>query len=183
MDVQIPCPCPHKADGDTRHPDGDTVTLRDRMGFRDATTIRKAIGLLAEEGRADPAEILSCMTQWYAWLGIESWSLVDEKGKPVPVTRAEIDARLLEAEGAYDAAATITDAADALYMGPVLLPLVARASKSSPPMPTAPSISARTASPAKRPRPSKPSLTTSTRTDGIGTTFSSPAGASSTSPS
>ena len=143
----------------------------------------KMLGLLAEDGPSEAAEILACMTQWYAWLGIVSWTLADDHGKPVPLTRSEINARLLENDDAYDATAAITEAADGLYMGPVLLPLVLRASTSSPPTPTAPSTSPRTASRPKHPRPSKPSSITSIPTAGTARTTASPAGVSSTSPS
>lgn len=182
MDVPITCPCPRRADGETRHPDGDTVVLRDRLDFDAATTVRKAIGLVAEEG-GEPEEILSVMTKWYALLGIEAWTLVDEQGKQVPVNRATIRARLLENDEAYDAAMEVTDAADALYMAKVILPLVVRASRSSLPTPTEPSTSAPRALHPKRPKPSRPSSTASTPTDGIEATSSSLAGVSSSSQS
>lgn len=182
MDVTIACPCPPKADGGSRHPDGDTVTLRDRLDFRSATTIRKAIGMVSEDGNPDPAEILAVMTEWYCLLGIEAWTLTDERGKAVPVSRATIRESLLESETAQEQASIIADAADALYMAAVLLPLLARASTSSLPSPTEPSTSAPKDSPAKRPKPSKPSSTTSIQTAAIVTTTPSRAGASSTSP-
>lgn len=176
MDVPIPCPC------GGRHPGGDTVVLRDRLDFRSATTIRKAIALAHENGITDPAEILALMTEWYCLLGIEAWTVTDSRGKPLPVTRDTIRSVLLENPAAADATDILVDAADGLYMEQVLLPLLARASKSSPPMPMGPSTSAPTAFPVKRPRPSKRSSTTSTRTDGTETTSSLPGGASSTSP-
>ena len=183
MDVTIACPCPPTAAGGTRHPDGDTVVLRDRLDFRAATTVRKAIGLVSEDGPADAAEILAVMTEWYCVLGIEAWTLVDAKGKPVPVSRSTIRELLLESESAQEQASVIADAADGLYMAAVLLPLLGRASNSSPPTPTAPSTSAPKDSPAKPRRPSRPSSTTSIPTAAIVPTTSSRAGVSSTSPS
>ena len=183
MDVTIACPCSPRADGGSRHPDGDTVTLRDRLDFRSATTIRKAIGLASEDGPADAAEILATMTEWYCLLGIEAWTLTDERGKAVPVSRATIRGSLLESETAQEQASVIADAADGLYMAAVLLPLLARASNSSPPTPTEPLTSAPKDSPAKPRKPSKPSSITSIPTVAIAPTTSSRAGASSTSPS
>jgi hypothetical protein len=176
MDVPIPCPCPPKADGDTRHPDGDTVTLRDRLDFKAGQTIQWAV-TIARESEAEAPEILAIMTEWYALLGVEAWTLTDDHGKPLPVTRAAIRDILL----ASPAAVTVADAADTLYMAAVLLPLLERESKSSPPTPTEPSTSAPTASPPKRPKPSKPSSITSTPTAVIARTTASRAGASSTS--
>jgi hypothetical protein len=178
MDVPIPCPCPPKADGALRHPDGDTVTLRDRLDFKAGQTIEWAVTFARDEG-AEAPEILATMTEWYALLGVSAWTLTDDHGKPLPVTRAAIRGTLLESP----AAAIVADAADDLYMAAVLLPLVAAASKSSPPTPTEPLTSAPPASRAKRPKPSKPSLTTSTPTAVIARTTDSRAGASSTSPS
>lgn len=183
MDVTIACPCPPTAAGASRHPDGDIVVLRDRLDFRAATTVRKAIGLVSEDGPADAAEILAVMTEWYCVLGIEAWTLLDAKGKPVPVSRTTIRELLLESESAQEQASVIADAADGLYMAAVLLPLLSRASASSPPTPTEPSTSAPKDSPAKPPKRSRPSSTTSTPTDGTATIISWPAGVSSTSPS
>jgi hypothetical protein len=183
VDVTIECPCPPKADGGSRHPDGDTVTLRDRLDFRSATTIRKAIGLVSDEGAADPAEILAVMSEWYCLLGIEAWTLTDERGKPVPVTRQTIRDHLLESEAAGAQTSVVADAADTLYMQAILLPLLARVSTSSPPGPMEPSTSAPKDSPAKPPKRSRPSSTTSTPTVATVPTTSSRAGVFSTSPS
>lgn len=177
MDVKIGCLC-----GGT-HPDGDTVTLRDRLDFRSATTIRKAIGMVNEDGDTEAPEILAVMTEWYALLGIEAWTLTDDRGKPLPVTRAAIREKLLDNPDALMDTLTVADAADELYMPVILLPLLVRASTSSLPTPTAPSTSAPTDSSEKPPKPSKRSSTTSTRTDGIATITSLPVGDSSTSPS
>ena len=58
--VKIECVCPPKAGGEKRHPDGDTVTLRERLDFRAAVTVRNAIVVLKQD---DPdcgaAEILA----------------------------------------------------------------------------------------------------------------------------
>lgn len=176
----IECVCPPK-DGQTRHPDGDTVTLRERLDFHAATTIRQAIAILkSEDPDSSAAEILATLTEHYVLFGVESWSLVDEKDKPVPVSRAAIRSLLLtRPENITD----LADEADGLYQAQVLLPLLARASKSSPPSPIDGSTSAKTPSGPKPRKPSRLSLTTTSPTDGTATTSSSLVGVSNFSPS
>ena len=163
----IDCVCPVKPDGSARHPGGDTVNLREKLDFRSALHARNTVILLRQEGVEDVAEILASLTEVYLRVGIESWTLVDAKGKAVPVSR---DAVRDFMDAHPDAATTIGDEADEKYSEAVITPLVVRASKSSPPMPTSGSISATNgSSPTPRKR-SKPSSTTTTRTDGTGTT-------------
>lgn len=165
MKVSIPCPCPHKADGGTRH-ESDTVVLRDRLDFHAATTIRKNIGLLyLDDPEASVGEVLAVLTEGYMLFGPESWSLVDEKGKAVPVTKPGIRSMLLD-----NPSTELTDAADNLYGPQVMLPLLTAAQASSPPTPTGAPTSPKDHLPPKRPRPSKPSSTSTTRMDGIGAT-------------
>lgn len=173
----IECICPPKADGGVRHPDGDTVTLRERLDFRSALTARNAIALAQSEG-GSTAEILAALTESYVFLGIESWTVVDAKGKPVEVSRAAIRDYLLDDP---EAAMTVADEADELYREAVIAPLVARASKSSPTTPTNGSTYRTNGSRPKRPKPSKPSSTTTTRTGATVTTLRPRAGVSSSS--
>ena len=89
MDVQIVCPCPAK-DGAPRHV-SDTVTLRETLDFRAATTIRNSIAFAkAEDPDLSSAEMLAILTEGYLLFGIEAWSLTDEKNKAVPATKPEI---------------------------------------------------------------------------------------------
>lgn len=179
MEVAINCACPPKADGEPRHA-GDTVVLRDRLSFQDAVAIRKAIAIVKiEDEGAGTADVLAVMSQHYLVAGIEAWTLVDAKGKPVAVERSAIRA-FLEAVDANDAM-TLVDAADALYSPAVLLPLVLRAQTSSPPSPTDGSTSATTDSRPTRPRPSKRSSTTTSPTGATGTITRLPVGDSSSS--
>ena len=181
MDVTITCPCPPKATGEPRH-ESDTVALRDKLGFQAAMTIRKQMYVIkAGDHEASTGEILAAMTEHYLLFGIESWSLVDGKGKPVPVSRAAIREFLELID--FETAELLTDAADGLYAELVLLPLVARASKLSPPTPTEGSIFRRSGSSTKPPRPSKRSSTTTSPTGATGTITQLPAGDSSSSPS
>lgn len=172
MAVEIPCPCPPKG-GETRHPDGDTVTLKETLDFRSVTAIRTNIGLL-EDGH-DIGDIMAVLTEGYLIHGIESWSLVDEKGKALPVTRANINDVILTR---IDVASVLGDAADDAFGEKVVLPLLNRAVNSLPPTPTEPTSAPSQASTGSsaRPKRSKPSSTTTSQTDGIGSTFSPPDG-------
>lgn len=175
----IECICPSTPDGQTRHPDGDTVTLRPALDFRSALTVRNAIALLADEPGIGDADILAALTERYLFCGIESWTLVDERGKPLPVTRANILDRLLSRPMV---AMTVGDEADGLYTEAVVLPLLARRSTSSPGSPTADTTSVPSGSSMSPRTRRSPSSTTSTPTDGIETISALPAGDFNSSP-
>lgn len=176
MIVDVPCLC---APDGSRHPEGDTVRLRETLGFREAVTMQKSVSTLRLEVE-DPssAEILAVLTEAYVIYGITDWSLLDEKGKPLPATRQNITDRLLSN---LDAAMTVADKADDLYQGVVLLPLLKRGLESSETSPTNDSTSAPTSSPPEPPTPLKRSSTTRSRTDATATTSESPDGDSSSS--
>lgn len=173
--AEIECICPAKPDGSVRHPEGDTVTLRERLDFRAAITVRNIIALLAAGDGFDDADILAALTEKYLYLGIETWSLVDAKGKPLPVSRAAI-AEYLLADPMI--AKVVGDEADDLYTAAVVLPLLGRRSTSSPPTPTDASTSQPTALPTPLRKRSRPSSTSTSQTDGTGRISASPAGAS-----
>ena len=181
MDVKIDCLCPPNARGETRHPDGDTVTLRERLDFRAALTARNTLVMVKQEDPdAGPAEMLAALTETYLLVGITGWTLVDAKHQPVEVSKATIRELLLSNP---DVAMVVGDAADELYSAAVIGPLVARASNSSPPTQTAASTSAtKRSSPTSR-KPSPPSSITTIPMDATATTSSSPVGDSSSSPS
>jgi hypothetical protein len=172
--AHIECVCPVRPDGAVRHPNGDTVTLREKLDFRSALTARNTVILIKQEDeQADAAAILAALTEVYLLMGITSWTLVDAKAKPLPVSRDNVRALMDEHP---DAAMEIGDEADGLYSEAVITPLVARASSYSPPTPITGSTSATNgASPARRKRP-KPSSITTSRTDVIETMSASPAG-------
>jgi hypothetical protein len=174
----IACVCPPTEAGETRHPDGDTVTLRERLDLRGALTARNTVRLM--DGDRDAAAVLAALTEAYLLVGVESWSLVDAKGEPIPVTPAAIREHLLSRP---EAAILLADEADERYSGTVLLPLLDRVLKSSPPTPTNGSTYPPTASPTKRPKPSKPSSTITSQTAATSVTSASPGGASSSLPS
>jgi len=178
MDVTIGCICPPKA-GEIRHPDGDTVTLREKLGFQAVVTLRFAVQVIKDQDPdASIATVLGVLSEHYILAGVEDWTVVDDRNKPVPVTPAALRERLLTN---LDAAMTVADVADDLYLA-VMLPLLNRVSTSSPHSPTTESTSPPTGSPPKRPRPSKPSLTSITPTAGTETTSSSLGGVSNSSP-
>lgn len=163
--AHIDCVCPPTADGQTRHPAGDTVTLRETLSFRDAVAMRNEVGLLwANEPEPSVADILATLTEAYIVYGVIAWTLVDEENVAIPVTRAAIRSRFLTH---FAAAMTVGEEADELYGAAVVLPLLLRASNSSPPTPTEGSTSAPTDSP---PTPRKPSSRSSTTTSPMAAT-------------
>jgi hypothetical protein len=189
MDVTIDCICP-----ETPH-ESDTVTLRDRLDFRSASTILKAVQLMgAGDEDVDTAEILALLTENYLIYGIESWTLVDVKRKPVPVGKAAIREVLFPSA----AAMVVADAADELYSEQVMVPLVARAARlsrpsptdestspknddSASPTPTPPATSSTSSSSSTRQTPSKPSSISTIPTAATATTTTSLDGDSSSS--
>jgi hypothetical protein len=176
MNVDIECVCPPTSTGDVRHPKGDRVELRETLDFRSARSARTAIIFAKQE---DPdigvAELQTILTESYILFGIESWTIVDAKGKRVEVSRAAIRSFM---EEHWEAADTVCDAATNLYNEKVVDPLVRRASALSQPTPTDASTSA-TPGPTPRQKPSRRSSTSTIRMDGIETTSSLHAGASS----
>jgi hypothetical protein len=169
MDVQITCVC-------GRH-DHDVVTLRDTLDFRAAVTVRNAALMAREEPGVSASDILAALSEAYILVGVESWTLADAKGKPIPVDRPAIREHLLSHP---EVALEIADAADALYSEKVVLPLLFRASSSSPPGQIVAPTSAKTSGPSVSRRRSSPSSTTSIPTGGTAPITPLRAGASST---
>jgi hypothetical protein len=181
MDVTIACLCPPKADGAARH-EADTVTLPEVLDFRTTLTIRQTIRFEVASGvRAGEsmtlAEMTALMAEAYLLHCISAWSLVDDKGKPVPVSQTAVRERLLLN---YEAAEKVGDAADALYSDKVVLPLLTGASSSSSPTPTKRRTSRTTNGSTPR-KPSKRSSTTTTPMVVTGPMAASPGGVSSSS--
>lgn len=171
----IPCVCPPKRIDETgisevRHPDGDTVTLRERLDFRAALTARNAVNVLkVEDPQAGAGEVLAVLTEAYLIGGIESWTLVHldaedrNRLKALPVSRATVRAFMADH---VDEASLVGDEADELYSKAVLGPLVARASGSLPVTPTPDSTSPTTKSSETLPKRSKQSSITTIPTGG-----------------
>ena len=180
MDVTIPCPCPPKDDG-PRH-ESDTVTLRARLDFHQATSITNGVNFIDnDDEKSRAAEVLAVLTEGYVLHGIEKWTLRDVSNKPVELKKSNIRKFILDRPDVYPA---VVEAADGLYNEAVLLPLVARASNSSQPSRTdEPTSPKQDGEQPKRPRPLKRSSTSTTQTVDTGTTSSSLVGVSSFSPS
>lgn len=173
MDTTIVCPClgtPHET---------DTVTLRDALDFRSVTAMRHALkDLKREDPDVSWQEILATMTEHYLLFGIESWSLVDDKGEPLPATRPNVRLFLNQRP---EQAADLSDVADSLYYSAVMLPLVRRGSRRSLDLPTEASTSPTTGGPSQPPTPLRPSSISTIPTDDIEPTTDSPDGDSSSS--
>lgn len=175
MDVTIPCPCPSKPH------ETDTVSFKDVLPFRDVIAMRHAVSLIKAADNDVPFAVTSAtLTEYYLLLGIQSWTLVDGEGKPIePLTRS-IRAFI---EANFDAALTLSDAADDLYLETVMLPLINRGRTSSPSTPMDTSTSPTTDGLSSPPTPLRPSLTSISQTDDTEPTTDSPSGDSSYSPS
>lgn len=173
MDVQIPCIC-------SGEHESDTVTLRDKLDLFGAASIRNAILVFkANDPNATAADILAVMQEASVLAGVESWTLVDEKGKRIEVTRQAIRDHLLTN---IEVAIELGDTAFGAYEA-VMLPLLERAFKPSPASPTRPSTSRMSGSPQKPRKPSKRSSISTIPTAATETTSKSLAGVSSSSQS
>ena len=154
--VEIACVCPG-----TPH-ERDTVNLREVMDFVHGKALRYRVQLLEDAERADAALVLATLTEGYLLYGIESWTLVDADGKPLPVSAETIRLALLSRPEADE----VSDRADELYAEAVMLPLLRRAQNSSPPTPIDESTSATTGSEPPRPQLLRQSSTSTTPTGG-----------------
>lgn len=175
MNVPIRCTCPPKADGAPRH-DADNVTLRDKLDFRTRLALRQTIKWANTKGGVTEGEVFAILTEAYLLHCIDAWSLVDEKGKPVPPSRENIATFL---DDHVDEGMAVADAADGLYTETVLLPLLLGVSSSSPSTSTKPPTSQTTTGQTPHPKRSKRSSTSTTPMAVTGPMQASPAGASS----
>jgi hypothetical protein len=86
VNLTVECLCPGAA-----HPDGDTITLRERLDFQGATGVRQVLFLVAQDDpSATDAQYAAALAEHYLLYGIESWTLVDADRKPIPVTKRAI---------------------------------------------------------------------------------------------
>lgn len=154
MDVHIECPCVG-----TPHADGDSVTMPDALPFPAAVALTNGLSTLQRsEPELDIDDIAGYLSEQYILKLITEWSLVDEAGEPLPVSRAAIRERILSNT---EIAAVIAEEADGRYAS-ALVPLLVRGSTSSRPTPITPSTSATDGSgPQPRKRPKQSSTTTS----------------------
>jgi hypothetical protein len=175
MDVSIPCVCPG---AEVRHPEGDTVTLKDKLGFDDAMACKQAM-LATGKSDDDPDAVavrLAAIVKQYVYSGITSWTLMN--GKAIPVSAQAIQKYILSD---FRIANKVSSEAERMYNPVVLVPLAEWASNYSPPMQTAVSTSAKKGSTSSRRKPSSPSSTTTIPTADTATTTTSLDGDSSSS--
>lgn len=158
MDVQTRCIC-------GQHPEGDTITLRDKLDFQGVAAIRWAVALQKTQNPdSSTAETFALLTEHYILAGVTAWTLLDEKRKPIPLDAVALRTHLLTPEN-FDVAVQVGDAADDLYLE-VVLPLLLGSSTSSPRTPTTGSTSLTTGLSGKRQRRSKRSSITTLQTGG-----------------
>jgi hypothetical protein len=159
-----PCACPGAP-----HEDGDVVNLRERLGLAQGVQLQSAIISAGQSGLSAPA-ITGVLGEQYLIVGVESWNLVDDKGKAIPVTPEMITEHLLSD---FERGTVAADKADELYATRYVVPLVNRAANSSPSTTTGgPTSVIRNGGGTKRHRPSKQSSTTTTEMAVTATTSS-----------
>jgi len=135
----FPCICPPKSNGDPRHPNGDTVTMKPKLDYLGLAAGTMAITVLKQQdSESDTADILARLSSVWLLEGIESWTLTDDKGKAIPVARSTI--RAFMDEHFYEATVVAAEGTE-LYQASVIDPLVKRVATSSPPTPTTDSTS------------------------------------------
>lgn len=181
MNAPIPCVCPLKRDGSPRHPNGDVVTFKDpdKVDFRTASNMRNSVRSLEGAALGHIPEIATAMTEGYLRYGIESWTLRDDKDKPIPVDSDTVGEYIL---ANYRVAVTLGDIADGVFAETVLLPLLREVSNSSPDSPTESSTSPTSGPSPTPPTPLRRSSTSISRTVGTGRATSSLGGDSSSLP-
>ena len=153
--IGVPCPT-------GQHPDGDSVSLLSKLPLPGGIEARRKIAELSEGAGKD--EVIGLLMDVYLRHGIAAWTLHDDDGKPLALTRDTLRARILDE---LDTALPIANKADDLYSPAVVTPLVKAAAKSSPASRPAPSTSASTES---TPLPPKRSRRSSTSTSATGAT-------------
>ncbi len=108
------CTCPG-----TPHPDGDTITFKDRLTFEENVAAVTSIMT------GDNIGIVSKAWGIYLHAGPIAWNVLDEQGRAVLLTREVLDGL------SFDDQWEIADRADDIYGKVALAPLVRRTSVSS----------------------------------------------------
>ena len=156
--VRVPCPS-------GQHPDGDSVSLKPKLGLAAGTTIQ---GTITNLGKGVTfAEASGRLLELFLKYGVAEWTLHDEDGKDIELTPETLQSELLDD---FARSESLADEADRLYSPVVVLPLVDDLLKSSRATRAARSTSASKSSPASRRKRSKPSSTSTTRTAAIAPT-------------
>ena len=148
--MTVPCPT-------GQHPEGDSVSLLSKLPLPGGIEARRKIAELSDGAGKD--EVIGLLMDVYLRHGIVAWTLHDDEGKPLELTRETVRTRILDE---LDIALPIANKADDLYSPAVVTPLVKAAAKSSRASRPAPSTSAATDStPSPRKRSKRSSTSTS----------------------
>jgi hypothetical protein len=111
------CSCPGQP-----HAEGDFAYLKPKADLTVGLTAHAVLML----GITDAAEMIGALGRAYTISGVARWDLLDEHGKPVPVSTDAID------KLSWTDIAEVADKASDLYSNEVMLPLRDRLLKSSP---------------------------------------------------
>ena len=152
VDVSVPC-------STDEHPDGDTVSLRPKLGLAAGVTAQQTIQRIAKDTTSE--EVTGLLLESYLRGGVAAWTLHDDTGKPIELTPETLQDQLLDD---FIRARPIADKADELYFAAVVAPLVDAVSKSSRATRRKPSTSAPKDSQASPRKPSRRSSTSTTPT-------------------
>lgn len=151
VDVNVgSCRCP--GGSPTRHPDGDTVTLRPEVSIAMGVAAQQAMhDTVTDPGAvgASVASMAGAFANVYLGFGIIGWSFLDAIGQPVPIT-PEATARLLPWD---NGGMEVAEEADRLYGATLLAPFLRRLAASSSSGQTESSTSPTPVSGGKRPTP------------------------------
>jgi len=129
-------------------PDGNWVRLAPHLSLTAGAGVMAAI----RGAESTNAEVEAAIAAAFLRQGIIAWSMVDADGKPLPITNANIDARL-DWVTAHD----VAEKCNELYAADLFRPFLPKIAKSSLPGPKDASTSLPTESGATLPTPSKPS--------------------------
>ena len=140
MDVTVTCPCPG-----TPHPDGDTVTLKDKPGLHLGATV---LGWANRQGEANIPTIGDIM-ETYLREGVVDWTFTLENGDHRPCDDEGLDWLMDDYELAYP----IANAAAEVYTEAIFRPLGV---KMEPTPSSRTSRNTRSTSRKSRPSPSRP---------------------------
>lgn len=110
------CRCPG-----TPHPEGDFAYLKPKADLLVGLTAHAVIG----SAIGDHIEMTAALGRAYTISGLVRWDLLDEHGKPVPVTTDAIDGL------SWTEIEPVADQASLLYSEDVMRPLLERLRKSS----------------------------------------------------
>lgn len=156
--VGVPCPS-------GQHPDGDSVSLKPKLGLAGGIAARRTIGELTDGSTED--DVIGVLMEVYLRHGVVEWTLHDDANQPLELNPKTLRAHLLDD---IDLAIPIANKADELYSPEVVTPLVKRVAALSQALRAESSTSPQTEPKSSRRKRSKRSSTSTTPTDGTAPT-------------